>query len=103
MSTLNIVMTVFIIILGAGVWYYSDQATTYQYWMQIYQIQLEAMKNEAVLAEARFEKARKQSLNEMQQVQNKSKEIMNTHIAPGCESAIKFGREQAKILAAISK
>jgi len=37
-----------------------------------------------------------QSLEDMRRIQEASKKVMDAKIPPGCEAAIKFGKEQAK-------
>jgi uncharacterized membrane protein (DUF106 family) len=103
MTILNSILATLVLGFSILIWYYRDIAVTYQYRMETYQSQVEAMKKEATAMTQRFEIARQQSLEEMRHVQDRSKEIMDTKIPPDCESAIKFGRDQAKRFASISR
>jgi hypothetical protein len=103
MTILNYILAAFILTLSILVWHYQDAAASVRYQMEIYQSQIEEMENQATEMTARFETAHQQSLDEMKQVQNRSKEIMNTSIPPDCESAIKFGRDQAKRFTSLSR
>lgn len=97
---INLGITISSLLFG---WYSHNIAVTERYKSEAYRLQIEAIKNEAAAMTQRFEIARKKSLEEMRHIQDKSKEIMDTKIPPDCESAIKFGRGQAKRFVSISK